>query len=148
MIGRIMAVDPGEKRLGIAISDETACLAKPVAVIRHISLGEDVAKIVQMISENKIIEVVVGCTLAMDGSELPQTRHAKKVAEEIHNATTIPVVLWDEWGSTRAARAARLESGARRSKRGGHLDDVAATIILQSYLDSRQQGVSSEYSGA
>jgi putative Holliday junction resolvase len=138
MIGRIMAVDPGEKRIGIAVSDETGCLVIPVTVLQHKSLVNDVNQIVQLIAEYYAVEVIVGCTVAPDGSELPQTRHAQKIADQIHTAAGIPVTLWDEWGSTKAARAVRMESGAKRSKRGGHLDDVAAALILQSYLDSRK----------
>ncbi|HWQ45833.1 MAG TPA: Holliday junction resolvase RuvX [Longilinea sp.] len=137
MMGRVLAVDPGEKRLGIAISDETGTLATPVMVINHTSLENDVKIITQLIKERSIVLVIVGTTVSIDGSELPQTRHARRVSEEIHARANIPVILWDEWGSTQAARAARLASGAPRSKRGGHLDDVAAALILQSYLDSR-----------
>ncbi len=132
-----MAVDPGEKRIGVAVSDETGCLAKPVTVLRHNSLFEDVKKIVQVIEKYGVVEVIVGCTVGSDGSEISQTRHAQKIADEIHTVAGVPVILWDEWGSTKAARAARLESGAKRSKRSGHLDDVAAALILQSYLDAR-----------
>jgi putative Holliday junction resolvase len=67
-----------------------------------------------------------------------QARHAAKLGEAIQTQTSVPVVFWDESGSTQDARAVRVEMGAARNKRSGHLDDVAAAVILQSYLDAHR----------
>lgn len=136
MTGRIMAVDPGEKRIGVAISDETGTLARGLAVITHVSLKQDCLEIVKMAQDNAITKIIVGSPLGVKNEERPQTRHAQKVVESLTEISGLPVELWDESGSTVQARAYRLEAGVKRDKRGGHLDQVAAAVILQTWLDS------------
>lgn len=138
MNGRIMAVDPGEKRIGLAISDETGTIARGLCVLKHVSLQIDCGEIVNLAEKNEVVKIIVGNPLGMDGEERPQSRHAKKVADTITQLSDIPVILWDEHGSTQQARAIRLETGANRSRRGGHLDEVAAAVILQSWLESNE----------
>lgn len=133
--GPILAVDPGEKHIGIAISDETAILARPLIVIDHLSMKLDAAQVAQIAEENRAMKIIVGLPLGTDGVELPQTRHARKFIEAIESQTAIVVEGWDEWGSTQAARKVLIEVGAQRSKRGGHQDSLAAAMILRSYLD-------------
>ncbi len=135
MNGRVLAVDPGEKRLGIAVSDPTGTIARPLKVIRHVSRKEDAAAIVREAAEQEAVEIIIGQALDDEGLPTPQARHAERLAEEVRLQTQIRVGLWDESGSTQEARAARLAMGVSRRKRSGHLDDIAATVILQSYLD-------------
>lgn len=133
---KVLAVDPGEKKIGIAISDETGTLARGLAVIKHISLKADCAEINRLASENEVTLVIVGEAMGIDEGDSPQSRHARKIANALSELSRLPVKLWDETGSTREARAIRLNAGAHRKKRGGHLDEVAAAVILQSWLDS------------
>lgn len=133
---RVMAVDPGEKRIGLAISDPTGTIANPLAVIKHVSRLVDAASIAQMAEENQIGLIVVGQALDVEGQPTPQSRRGARLANAIRTQTELPVELWDESGSTQAARAARLAMGVSRRKRSGHLDDLAATYILQDYLDA------------
>ncbi|MEJ2706201.1 MAG: Holliday junction resolvase RuvX [Anaerolineales bacterium] len=133
---RVMAVDPGEKRIGLAISDPTGTIANPLAVIKHVSRLVDAASIAQMAEENQASLIVVGQALDVEGRPTPQSRRGARLANAIRTQTEIPVELWDESGSTQAARAARLAMGVSRRKRSGHLDDLAATYILQDYLDA------------
>ncbi len=135
MSGRILAVDPGEKRLGIAISDPMGMLARPLQVITHVSRAVDAAAIARIAQEQEAIKILVGAALDGEGQMTPQAHHAERLAQVLRTQTVLPVELWDESGSTQAAWAARLAMGASRKKRSGHLDDVAAAIILQSYLD-------------
>jgi putative pre-16S rRNA nuclease len=137
---RILAVDPGEKRIGIALSDPTATIANPLTVIQHVSRTLDAATIAQVAQENQVALIVVGQALDADSGPTPQSRRATRLAAAIRSQTSLPVVLWDESGSTQAARAARLAMGVSRRKRRGHLDDLAATVILQSYLDTQSTG--------
>jgi putative Holliday junction resolvase len=137
---RILAVDPGEKRLGIAISDPSGTIANPFRVLKHVSRLVDAASIAQIADENQVGQIVVGQALDTDNQPTLQSRQAAHLAEAIHLQTGLPVVLWDETGSTQAARAARIAMGVSRRKRGGHLDDLAATYILQTYLDSQSVG--------
>ena len=133
---RILAVDPGEKRLGIAISDPSGTIANPLTVLKHVSRPLDAAAIAQLAAENQAGLIVIGQSLDEDGLPTPEGRRAGRLAEAVQGQTDLPVVLWDESGSTQEARSARLALGASRRKRGGHLDDLAATYILQTYLDA------------
>jgi putative holliday junction resolvase len=149
MKGRVLAVDPGEKRLGIAISDPTGVIASPLRVIKHVARAADAAAIVRLAEEQGAVQIVVGWALDDEGQPTPQARHAERLAEALRAITPLPVVMWDESGSTKAARSARLAMGVSRRKRSGHLDEIAATVILQSYLESLayrdfQSGSSSE----
>ena len=133
---RILAVDPGEKRLGLALSDPTGTIANPLAVIRHVSRPLDAATIAQIARENQAGCIVVGQALDIDGRPTPQSRRAARLAAAIRDQSELPIVLWDESDSTQTARAARINLGVQRKKRSGHLDELAATVILQSYLDA------------
>ena len=133
---RILAVDPGEKRLGIAISDPSGTIANPLTVLKHVSRLLDSASIAQLALENQAGLIVIGQALDEDGLPTAEGRKAGRLAEAVAGQTDLPIVLWDESGSTQAARSARLEMGASQRKRSGHLDDLAATYILQTYLDA------------
>jgi putative Holliday junction resolvase len=134
---RILAVDPGEKRLGIALSDPTGTIANPLTVIKHISRPVDAAMIAQLAREHEAGIIIVGQALDDDNQPTLQSRKSARLAEAIRTQTDLPVELWDESDSTQAALAARIAMGVPRRKRRGHLDDLAATYILQTYLDSR-----------
>jgi putative Holliday junction resolvase len=136
MTGRVLAVDPGEKRLGIAISDPTGTIARPLTVLRHVSRIIDAAEVARLAAENEAVRILIGQALDADGGLTAQARHAERFAEAVREQTNLPVELWDESGSTQAARASRIAMGVSRRKRSGHLDDIAATVILQSYLDA------------
>lgn len=133
---RILAVDHGEKRLGVAISDPTGTIANPLAVINHVARLLDAAAIAQLAQDQEAGLIVIGQALDDEGEPTPQSRRAARFAQAIRLQTSLPVELWDESGSTQAARDARISMGVSRSKRRSHLDDLAATVILQSYLDA------------
>lgn len=133
---RVLAVDPGAKRLGLAISDPTGTFARPLGVITHISRREDGLRIAALAAENQAELIVIGQSLDEDGQPTVEGRRAVRLAREIQALTPIPVKLWDESFSTQIARQTRLVQGVPKKKRRGHLDDVAATVILQSYLDA------------
>lgn len=134
---RILAVDPGEKHIGLAISDPSGTIANPLTVLKHRSRKADAAEIVQIAQERGVERIIVGQPLDDEGRPTPQARKAARLARTIQSLCNLPVELVDESGSTQAARAARIALGSPRRKRRGHLDDLAATIILQTYLDTR-----------
>lgn len=136
MTHRVLAVDPGDERIGVAISDETATIANPLTVIRHTARMLDAAQIAALAGEHGAVRIIVGQALGDDGELTPQARKAGRLAEAIQQQTDLPVLLWDESGSTDAAREARRAMGVTRRKRSGHLDELAAVVILQSYLDT------------
>ncbi|MCJ7715977.1 MAG: Holliday junction resolvase RuvX [Anaerolineales bacterium] len=134
---RVLAVDPGDKRLGIAISDLTATIASPVCVLTHVSREKDALKILSIAAEREAGMIVIGQAVNWDGEVSFQGKKSIRLAEKIRSLGSIPVILWNEYGSTTHARNARREMNVSRKKRAGHLDEIAATVILQTYLDSR-----------
>jgi putative Holliday junction resolvase len=136
---RILAVDPGEKRIGVAISDETGTIANPLTVLRRVKRNLDAAQVADIARERGAELIIVGQSLDDEGKPTFEGRRAARFARALREQTDLPVLLWDEAFSTQTARAARIAMGVPRKKRAGHLDDLAATVILQSYLDSRQK---------
>ncbi len=136
---RILAVDPGEKRIGIAISDETGTIANPLTVLRHVRRNIDAAAVAAIAAERGAELIIVGQSLDENGNPTFEGRRAARFARALEEQTTLPVRLWDEAFSTQKARAARIAMGVSRKKRAGHLDDLAATVILQSFLDSQSR---------
>ncbi|MCE1252819.1 MAG: Holliday junction resolvase RuvX [Anaerolineae bacterium] len=137
-MSRILAVDPGDKRIGLAISDLSGTIANPLTVIEHVSRMVDAAVIAQKAYENEVMLIVVGQALDSEGQVGPQGRKAQRMADAIKEQTQIEVILWDESHSTQTAREARILMGVNRNKRKGHMDELAATVILQTYLDFRK----------
>lgn len=135
---RILSVDPGEKNIGIGISDPSGSIARPLRVINHISMVVDAATIAQIANENEVILIIVGCPTGPDGEDIRQSRHSQKLAETIQGQSSIPVELWNENNSTNAAKENLIQMNVRISKRSGHQDALAAAVILQSYLDVHQ----------
>ncbi len=132
----ILAVDPGEKNIGIAKSDPLGIGATALKIIPHVQQEKDAQAIADLAREVGAEEILVGQPLNEDGSEGPKARHSAKLAEAIGRYFDGRVFLYDEYGSTKATRALFKEMGVRRSKRLGHLDANAAATILQSYLDA------------
>jgi putative Holliday junction resolvase len=97
----------------------------------------DAAAVAAIAVEQGADLIVVGQSLNEDGQPNLEGRRSARFAEALRAQTSLPVVLWDEAFTTQEARAARLAGGARRARRGGHLDDVAAAVLLQSYLDAQ-----------
>ncbi len=133
--GRILAVDPGEKRLGIAISDPTQIIASSLCVIEHQNRKKNSEAIYTLAQEHNAVLILIGQPLDWDGALNPQSNKSIRLAEEIQTQGDIPVKLWDEFGSTRKAQDSRRQMNVSRKKRHGHLDQVAAAIILQTFLD-------------
>jgi len=133
---RILAVDHGEKRIGLAISDPTGTIANPLTVIQHVSRTIDAAQVSALAAEHGAGAIVVGQSFDEDGQPNLAGRRAARFAEALREQTNLLVELWDESFSTQKARAARIQMGVSRKQRTGHLDQLAATVILQSYLDA------------
>ena len=136
---RILAVDHGEKRIGLALSDPTSTIASPFKVIEHISRTLDAAQVANLAAENEVGLIVIGQSFDEEGKPNLAGRRAAKFADALKEQTEIPVVLWDESFSTQDARATRIEMGVSRKKRAGHLDELAAVMILKSYIESQIQ---------
>ena len=135
---RILAVDHGEKRIGLALSDPTATLASPLLVIKHVSRLMDAAQVAAIAVENEAGLIVIGQSFDEEGAPNLAGHRAAKFAEALREQTNIPVELFDESFSTQDARAARIEMGISRKKRAGHMDELAAVMILRSYIESKR----------
>lgn len=132
---RILGIDPGEKNIGIAISDPTGSLARPLLVLPHASRKLDARRIIEIAENEEAGKIVIGQATDLDGKPNFSGRKAARLAAEIRSASSLPVELWDESFSTQQAVQNKIKSGAGPKNRQGHLDQVAAAIILQSYLD-------------
>ncbi|MEP0804150.1 MAG: Holliday junction resolvase RuvX [Chloroflexota bacterium] len=136
---RILAVDHGEKRIGLAISDPTGTLASPLTVLKHVSRLLDAAQVASLAAENDAGLIIVGQSFDEDGNPNLAGRRAAKFAEALREQTPIPVELFDESFSTQEARATVIELGLSRKKRAGHHDSLAAVMILRSYLEANRK---------
>lgn len=144
---RVLALDVGERRIGIAISDPSGSLARPLQTLVRGSREEDFGAIAALVAEHDVGLVVVGQPLSLDGTEGPQARRVARYALALAARLPVQVVSWDERFTTAAAdeilRQSRKEKERRRARADGKLDALAAAVILQSYLDSK----SSEFAG-
>ncbi len=135
---KVMAIDPGEKRIGLALSDPMGIIAHPLGVVNHVSRIVDAAVIAELAIQHAIELIIVGQALDDEGEPGYQARKSQRLAEAICQQSSIPVILWDESSSTHTARQVSLETGVKKKNRRGHLDDVAASVILQDYLDANE----------
>lgn len=136
---KTLSIDPGQKRLGVAISDPTGTIANPLTVIQHVSRPIDAAMITQIAHDQHAEQIVIGQALDDNGQPTPEGRRATRLADAIREQTDLPVILWDESGTTQEAVQSRRQMGVSRQNRKGHLDKIAAALILQSYLDSHSK---------
>lgn len=141
---KVIAVDPGEKRIGLAVSDPTGTLARPLTVINHTGREADAQRIAEIALAENASLIVVGQALDSDGSVGFQARKSLRLADAIRSKTDCRVQLWDESGTTHAAQQSRIDMGVSRKKRKGHLDDVAASILLQDFLIANAEDVKSD----
>lgn len=140
---RILGLDIGDKTVGVAISDPLWLTAQPVETIHYKFKNQVYKRLNDLINEYSITEIVSGLPLNMNGSEGPQAQKTRKFAEDLtaylnKKKKSIPLVFWDERLSTIAAERVLLEADLSRAKRKKVIDKMAASLILQGYLDSRR----------
>lgn len=134
MSGRILGLDPGERRIGVALSDPLGMIAQPHSMIdRRV---QDVAEELQrLVFEEDVTQIVIGLPTSLDGQERAAAQRARQFAADVTEATGLEPVFADERFTTNIAESALLESGMRRSARRERRDKVAAAVMLQGYLD-------------
>ena len=138
--GRVMALDLGEKRIGVALSDPTRTIASAHSVLTRKSRLEDVARYTHLIAENSVTLLVVGLPITLGGREGERAAWVRDYAADLAERLPVPIAFWDESLSTVEAQAALRAQGRRGKKLRERVDAVAAAVILQSYLDA-QRGV-------
>jgi putative Holliday junction resolvase len=135
---RVLALDVGERRIGVAVSDPTGTLATPHSVIHRRSKAQDFATVARLAAELQAERVVVGLPLSLSGDVGPQARRVMRYAQALAQALPVPVELYDERYSTVTADELLAEGG--RKRRRTPIDAAAAAVILQEYLaDSKSQ---------
>lgn len=132
---RVLGLDVGARRIGVALSDASAFLSSPLTTIRAIPRERAIAEIVRLARENEVVEVVVGLPLTLRGEIGPQAELIHAFVREITPALNLPVALFDERLTTVAAEQMLRDLGVKPEKRKQQIDQVAASIILQDYLD-------------
>jgi putative Holliday junction resolvase len=137
---RVLALDVGEKRIGIAKPDETGTLAVPHSVYCRKNLAEDVASLATLCQELRIEALVVGLPLNMDGTEGPQAKKVREFAEKLAEVVKVPVFYVDERWTTKEAERAMREAGEQPSREKEKVDALSAVLILQAWLESRRSG--------
>jgi putative Holliday junction resolvase len=133
---KILGIDHGNARIGVAISDPTGSFARPLKIVKHISRAEDATSIADIAMIEDCQAIVVGIPLDADGSMGPRARSVNRFIEELQTHTGLPVIAWDESHSTKQALLASIARGEGKKKRQGAMDDQSAAIILQDYLDN------------
>ncbi len=132
---RVLALDPGTKRIGVALSDELRWFAQPLETYERKTLQEDVAHIQGLIQNHNVSQVLLGLPMHMDGKIAGQAPDMVAFREELEKCLTIPLIPWDERLTSKAAEHLLIEANLSRRKRKTVIDRVAAAILLQSYLD-------------
>ena len=135
---RVLAVDPGSKRVGLAISDPTGTIAQPLTTVAGEPSDTLPSRLADIAREKEVTRIIVGLPRRMDGSYGPEAKSARELADRLRKASGLPVELVDERLTTVAAERSLLEGGARRAKRRQAVDRVAAALLLQSSLDRKR----------
>jgi putative Holliday junction resolvase len=133
---RILALDLGKKRIGLAVSDELGLTAQGLETLQRTNIREDLTRLSQLAAEKNVSLILLGNPLHMSGRESRQTEYARDFGERLGAASGIPVKFWDERLTTVAAQRVLRESGISIEKRAKAVDRLAAVILLESYLDS------------
>ncbi len=134
---RILAVDPGSKRVGLALSDPTETIAQALSTVEAEPKDTLPARLVDIAHLNGAKRIVVGLPRRMDGTEGPEAKSARELAQQLRAASGLPVELVDERLTTVAAERSLLEGNVRRAKRRATVDRVAAALLLQGHLDRK-----------
>jgi len=133
---RVLGVDYGHKRIGLALSDESGTIAQPLDYLDGGAPAKVSLELARICAERKVGKIVVGVPLRLDGKASEQTERTLAFIAELRRATTIPVAQWDERLTSVQAERALLEGNVRRRERKQKIDKLAAQIMLQSYLDA------------
>lgn len=136
--GRVLALDLGKRRIGLALSDELGVTAQGLETLQRTNIREDLARLSQLASEKNVTLLLMGNPLHMSGHEGRQAEYTRDFGERLRAATGLPVEFWDERLTTVEAERVLRQSGISIQKRAQAVDRLAAVILLESYLDSRQ----------
>ena len=134
---RTLALDHGSKRVGVAISDEMGIIAQPLEFLPAKPRETLLQRLRDIVDNREVGEVLVGMPRNMNGTYGPAAEQAREFVEDLKAVLAVPVKTWDERLTSAQANRALIEGGVRRDQRKARVDQTAAAILLQSYLDSR-----------
>ncbi|MEQ1796259.1 MAG: Holliday junction resolvase RuvX [Nitrospira sp.] len=137
MPSRILALDHGTKRIGVALSDELGWTARPLETYERRTLDLDIAHIVDLVKTHEVGQVVLGLPLRLNGDEGLAVQAVHQFLERLAEALPVPVVTWDERLTTKDAESLLISADVGWKKRKGLVDQIAAAILLQSYLEAQ-----------
>ena len=132
---RILAIDHGSKRIGIAVSDELKMIAQPLEFIPAAPFPAFLARLNELINVKEVELILIGMPRNMDGSYGPAAQKVEEFVEALKSLVSVPVKLWDERLTSAQANRVLIQGNVRRDKRKEKVDAMAAAILLQSYLD-------------
>jgi len=132
---RVLGVDPGSTRVGLAVSDPLGVTAQPLDVVDAMDASNEIARRVE---ELGVEEIVVGIPFRLDGSRGPEAERAELFAQQLEELTGLRVTRWDERLSTKEAERTMRSAGTNAKQQRGTVDKVAAAVVLQSYLESKR----------
>jgi putative holliday junction resolvase len=133
---RILALDHGTKRIGVAVSDELKMIAQPLEYVLAEPLADFLARLKELVRGKEVELIVVGMPRNMDGSYGPAAQKVRDFVDVLRGAVTVPIKMWDERLTSAQANRLLIQGGVRRDKRKEKVDKMAAAILLQAYLDS------------
>ena len=136
---RIMGLDIGTVNIGVAISDETCTIAQGRGVVKRKSNRFAIDEIKKIIAENNVEKIIVGYPLMMNGQVGERALDSEKFSDLLKKETSLPVELWDERLTTKEAESVMIQGDVSRKKRKKVIDKMAAQLILQGYLDSKDK---------
>ena len=137
-MARILALDIGDRRIGVAVCDDLGQLARPLTTITRASKREDFERVARWVTEYKAERVIAGYPRSLSGDEGPQALRVRRYAQALAATLRVPVELWDEQYTTVEAAQRLFDAGRRRPRDRGQLDAAAAAVILQDYLDAHR----------
>jgi len=143
---RVLGLDVGDVRIGVALSDETATIAGGLPTLVRVGPRKDVRAVAALVRAHEVAEVVVGLPRRLDGSLGPQAEKVQAFATDLRRSVRIPVHEWDERFTSVEATRVLVEGGVRRRDRKQSVDKVAAVLILQGFLDSRKVAAATDKS--
>ena len=136
--GRIMALDIGARRIGVALSDSTGVLASPLTTLRAEPRAAAIARIATLVAQHEVAQLVVGLPLTLSGEVGPQAQLVQAFVGELRPAVAVPIHMFDERLTTVAAERMMIDLGIKPDRRKARIDEVAASIILQDFLESQR----------
>jgi putative holliday junction resolvase len=135
---RVLGIDPGTKRVGLALSDPTGTIAQPLGTIEAEPRETLAGRLAEVARKHEATRIVVGLPRRLDGSHGPEAKASRALGDELRKASGLPIELVDERLTTALAERSMISTGVRRARRRATIDQVAATLLLQSHLDAKR----------